>query len=88
MLVVRAEIWPGGDESRAYPIGEIIAANESDLAPISSYSVSISQQGPKASGVRKWNRRFMLHGHQRSDGVWGLVSAIIAKAATRGRGRV
>ncbi len=43
MLVVSAEIWPGGDESRAYLVGEIIAANESCLSPVSSYSVSISQ---------------------------------------------
>ena len=45
MLVVSAQIWPGGDEGQAYLVGEIIAANESGLSRVSSYSVSISQ-GP------------------------------------------
>lgn len=35
MLVVTAEIWPDGDKDRAVVIGEIMAANISDLADIS-----------------------------------------------------
>ena len=80
MLVVSAEIWPGGDESRAWLVGEIIAANETALSPISSYSVSISQSPAPAIGIEAWERELTLHDHRRSEGVWALVAAILAQA--------
>ena len=80
MLVVSAEIWPGGDESRAWMVGEIIAANESALSPISSYSVSISQGPAPAIGIEGWERELTLHDHHRREGVWALVAAILEQA--------
>ena len=80
MLVVSAEIWPGGDESRAWLVGEIIAANESALSSVSSYSVSISQAPAPSIGIEGWERELALHDHRRSEGVWALVAAILAQA--------
>jgi len=80
MLVVSAEIWPGGDESRAWLVGEIIAANESALSPVSSYSVSISQGPAPAIGIEGWERELTLHDHHRREGVWALVAAILEQA--------
>jgi len=80
MLVVSAEIGPGGDESRAWLVGEIIAANESALSPVSSYSVSISQGPAPAIGIEGWERELTLHDHRRRDGVWALVAAILEQA--------
>ena len=77
MLVVSAQIWPGGDESRAYLIGEIIAANESYLSPVSSYSVSISQGPAPEIGIEGWERDLTLENHHRAEGVWTLVAAIL-----------
>ena len=84
MLVVSAEIWPGGDESRAWLVGEIIAANESALSPVSSYSVAISQAPAPAIGIAGWERELTLHGHHRRDGVWALVAAILEQALRAG----
>lgn len=39
MIVVKLELWPGGDESRAQDLGKAIIGNESNLADISDYSV-------------------------------------------------
>ena len=86
MLVVSAEIWPGGDESRAYLVGEIIAANESGLSPISSYAVSISQGPARHIGIEGWEREFTLENHSRAEGVWRLVWAILS--AVDGTGSV
>ena len=77
MLVVSAQIWPGGDENRAYLIGEIIAANESYLSPVSSYSVSISQGPAPEIGIEGWERDLTLENHHRAEGVWTLVAAIL-----------
>ena len=80
MLVVSAEIWPGGDESRDWLVGEILAANESALSPVSSYSVSISQGPAPAIGIEGWERELTLHDHHRRGGVWSLVAAILEQA--------
>lgn len=69
MLVVRAEIWPGGDESYAYSVGEIIAANESSRSPVSSYSVSIRQEPAHHIGIEGWERELSLANHTRRKGV-------------------
>lgn len=80
MLVVSAGIWPGGDESRAWLVGEIIVANETALSPVSSYSVSISQGPTPAIGIKSWERELTIHDHHRREGVWALVGAILEQA--------
>ncbi|MCW2390896.1 hypothetical protein M2336_002668 [Sphingobium sp. B1D7B] len=77
MLIVRAEIWPGGDGRLCYPIGEIVAANESDLASVSAYSGAVVQDAATAIGVAPWRKEFTLTGHRRESGVWPLVAAIL-----------
>ena len=86
MLVVSAQIWPGGDESRAYLVGEIIAANESGLSSVSSYSVSISQGPAPDIGIDGWEREFTLENHNRAEGVWTLVAAILNAVDCTGSG--
>ena len=40
MLVVKVEVWPGGDPDRAVEISRIGAANVSKLAALSDYEVT------------------------------------------------
>ncbi|WP_150125399.1 hypothetical protein [Sphingomonas sp. LM7] len=75
--MITAEIWPGGDKSRKHVIGEMRIANESDLANVSSYSVTTSQAADPGSGAGGWQSSLVIHGHRRSDGVWALVRAIL-----------
>lgn len=81
MLVVRAEIWPGGDPERAFQVGEIQAANISDLAEASSYAVEIIQIGDASAGVARWHQTFVLADHTRRLGAWELVRRILASSA-------
>jgi hypothetical protein len=78
--MITAEIWPGGDETRKHVIGEMRIANVSDLADISSYSVTTFQAADPSSGAASWQSSFVTHGHRRSDGVWALVRAILEDA--------
>jgi hypothetical protein len=40
VLVIKTEIWPGGDVDRAYEISRIGICNVSKLAPISDYEMT------------------------------------------------
>ena len=79
MLVITAEIWPGGDETRKHLVGEMRIADESDLADVSSYSVSTFQVADPGGAAAGWQSELLIHGHKRSDGAWALVRAILDK---------
>lgn len=80
MLVITAEIWPGGDETRKQLAGEMRIANESDLADVSSYSVTTFQVADPDGGAAGWKSNVVVHGHRRVDGAWALVRAILDRA--------
>lgn len=61
MLVVRVEVWPGGDEKRRREIDRIEIGNVSNLAPVSDYE------------VRRDRATAMVRGHERSAGAWLLI---------------
>ena len=81
MLVVKVEIWPGGDGDRAEILGVAALANVSDLAGASDYVVvGGDHHGNDLEGL--------VRGHIRSDGIWPLVAAVgRAMAATSARSR-
>jgi hypothetical protein len=74
MLVVKLEIHPGGDSSRAEEIGRLEIANISDLAPVSDYSYEFHP-------VRKpfLPLRGIVSGHKRDQpmGAWKLVRKVL-----------
>jgi hypothetical protein len=77
MLVVKVEIWPGGDESQAYQVGAMEIGNISGLAPVSDYEVRL--KGVAMAHVR---------GHERDRGAWELIRrAITALQDSVGLGR-
>jgi hypothetical protein len=77
MLVITAEIWPGGDKNRKRTIAEMLVANESNLAAVSSYSAVIFQAADPGSGAAAWRSESVIHGHRRADGAWALVQTIL-----------
>lgn len=68
MLVVKVEIWPGGDSERAYEIDRLYAGNVSRLAPTSNYVWELKSGGEGE-----------LKGHRRTDGAWVLIEKILRK---------
>jgi hypothetical protein len=86
MLVITAEIWPGGHEGYKHKIGEITIANVSGLADVSSYSVAITQTGDPISGAPALQAELIVEGHRRADGAWALVRTILDQAIPSARG--
>lgn len=77
MLVVRVEIWPGGDPERAEEIGRMGLANVSNLAETSSYVfTSLTDRDVEAEGI--------IRNHVRSAGFWRLVERAARLAAKGG----
>lgn len=84
MLIVRAEIWPGGDPAGGFEIGSMEVANESLALGVSSYSVNIQQTAHAGIGIEPLLLDLTVSGHRRSDGVWALVRQILNAAAVVG----
>lgn len=67
MLVITAEVWPGGDPERARRVGTVAAANVSQRAEVSDYvAVTLPDSGDR--------RALWVPGHRRSDG-WAPLAA-------------
>lgn len=67
MLVITAEVWPGGNPTGARRIGTVAAANVTGLADVSDYVVVAMLD----AGDR---RALWVPGHRRSDG-WASLAA-------------
>lgn len=53
MIVVKMELWPGGDESRMRPLGTIVITNDgTGNAEVGNYRYTLSHAG-KFFGKRK-----------------------------------
>jgi len=88
MMVVKVEIWPGGDATRPYEIGRMEVANESNLAEVSDYSARIVQLATERLGVPAIDAEVTVAQHPRSDGPWALVKRVLDQLQEAGRRRV
>jgi hypothetical protein len=70
MLVVKVELWPGGDPRRARELGRAGIANVSDLAEVSDY-VAVLRDRDREQTV-------YVGSHQRADGFWPLIGRAAA----------
>jgi hypothetical protein len=67
MLVVRVELWPGGDSRFAREIGWGGFANVSGLADVSDYVCVLNDDAGAQVAV-------MVRGHERAAGFWPLLA--------------
>lgn len=78
MLVVKVELWPGGDGSRAMELGRMGVMNVSDLADVSSYNYAIKEMG--GSG-KLWQGEVVDYPRMdRSLSVWHLIGCVLRDA--------
>lgn len=80
MIVVYVELWPGGDQDRAQPIGSLAIANESNLSLLSNYSFEIDEAPAPALGVEPLKKQGQVLGHNRRQSVWKLIRRAIDAA--------
>ena len=70
MIVVKVELWPGGDEATAREIHRLGIANVSNLREVSSYLVVAKEDNGNET-------HRLVEGHPRSEGVEALISRAI-----------
>lgn len=88
MIVVKVELWPGGDESRKVDLGTAEIANISGLADVSSYSVRLLKgKAYSPNGAGQLYKEGRVDGYPRRDRRWGpwelLALALEATVGTR-----
>lgn len=75
MIVVKVELWPGGNGRRAKAIGAMQIANVSGLADVSDYSVRAFEDASQVTGEYARHATFQVCGHSRKQFVFALVAA-------------
>lgn len=74
MLVIKVELWPGGDMSKARDIAQMTISNTSNLAERSNYHVVATELPSDTTGlVDGLNENFVVQNHLRRSSVWALI---------------
>jgi hypothetical protein len=81
MLVVRVELWPGGERIFARQIAQMRIGNISNLAPVSTYRIQASNSAAPRLGIRAFVAEGMTIEHCRRDAVWVLLAKSSARVA-------
>lgn len=84
MMVVKIEVWPGGDESRAREIERLFVANISALADTSDYVYEFVQPGQPRTAATLDQPDGLVTDHVRSDGAWELTRRVLQHAWGQG----
>jgi len=73
MLVVKIELWPGGQGAFRRSIGTLHIANDSGLADVSDYRALAMELANPLTGRPPGIARFQVLGHARRQRVWALM---------------
>ena len=66
-LVVKVEVWPDGDPTRAREVGRLGTANVSALADLSDYSVTVVEDGTESGAFIVLAHRLLRTGLRALD---------------------
>lgn len=80
MLVVRVELWPGGDLTRAKVVASMKLGNVSNLADTSHYKVWAVENGASQLDIPPSASTFDIKRHNRKQTVWALLEKMARKA--------
>lgn len=83
MIVVRVELWPGGDHRGAREIASAYISNVSGLADISDYRAEVRERAREVAGLPAQEATFLIHDHERRQSVWRLIHRVTQMAVMR-----
>ncbi len=75
MLVVKVELWPGGNQNRAKQLGFATIANISNLRDISDYQVTMTAEPPlndPSNRIVSYEGKVVDYNRKKFD-VWHLI---------------
>jgi hypothetical protein len=79
MLRVTVELVPGGAEPFRRTIGAMIIVNMSNLAEISNYAITVTEEANPLTGAPSRRFQFTLHGQSRRRSAWALIERAITE---------
>lgn len=82
MIVVKVELWPGGDWLRAKQIASMEIANISNLAAESAYIAKVRHVGDSRLGIPALDTSVDIPSHHRKEGIWPLIRKVLERVKT------
>jgi len=80
MLVVKVEVWPGGDENGAFEIGRMEIGNMTASGHVCDYKARITQEKEILLMVPSLDKTVTVKSHSRRAGPWKLIKRVLEKA--------
>ncbi|WP_334181707.1 hypothetical protein [Novosphingobium sp.] len=80
MLIVKVEVWPGGEENEAFEIGRMEIANITASGHVCDYSARITQEEEILLMVPALDKAISVKAHSRRAGPWKLVKRVLDQA--------
>jgi hypothetical protein len=78
MLVVYVEMWPGGDQSKAYPLGSLAVSNVTQPGDLlDNYQFEIDEAAAPQVGIERLEKKGVILAHNRRQSVWKLIRRAI-----------
>lgn len=77
MLVVKVEVWPGGNEVGKREIAEMRLGNISNLADVSDYIGIATENSNPALNIPATKHTFKIHSYPRKQSVWNLIRLVL-----------
>lgn len=83
MLVIKVELWPGGDAGERREIAHMRISNISNLAERSDYRIVATEQPSDITGMPDgMSESFVVQNHKRRQSVWAIVGRAAYSAVT------
>lgn len=81
MIVVNIELWPGGDKTRARPIGVVTVANDGTGTPVAgNYKYALSHAGAYFGRRKEPFKRGKVRGFPRRLSPYRLLARVFKDA--------
>lgn len=78
MIVIYVELWPGGDQSKARPIGSMGIASVTEPGDLlDNYVVEVDEAPNPTLNIEQLQTKVRVQGHNRNQSVWKLIRRAI-----------
>ena len=81
MIRIRVDIWPNGDQRRAFTQGTAVICCAPGQGPVCDYSVHAGESQNEAAQAADWSAKGHILRHDRRASVWALVAKVATWAA-------
>jgi hypothetical protein len=81
VIRIRIDIWPGGDQRRAYTQAAAVICCARGQGRVCDYNVHAGESQNEAAQKQDWSSRGHILKHDRRASIWALVAKVATWAA-------